>query len=122
MLLTFGLEALRRAPPRRARTRILLGLYAGGQFVASIAMFVAGGYGAARKTPTGELDSRRPPPAWRCMGSPRSSPSSAAPLSSSWRSGRWGVGDGRFRTHNAAMNPETTLSIGPISILSGSIA
>ena len=28
-------------------------LYGGGQFVASIGMFVAGGYGAARKTPTG---------------------------------------------------------------------
>ena len=56
MLLTFGLEALRRAPVSPRATRILLGLYAGGQFVASIAMFVAGGYGAARKTPTGELD------------------------------------------------------------------
>ena len=32
---------------------MLIGLYGGGQFVASIGMFVAGGYGAARKTPTG---------------------------------------------------------------------
>ena len=38
---------------RRARRAILIGLYGGGQFVASIGMFVAGGYGAARKTPTG---------------------------------------------------------------------
>ena len=39
------------APPRA--TRLLIGLYGGGQFVASIAMFVAGGYGALRKTPAG---------------------------------------------------------------------
>ncbi len=53
MLLTFGLRELGKpeAPPRL--TRLLLGLYGGGQFVASIAMFIAGGYGAARKTPTG---------------------------------------------------------------------
>jgi hypothetical protein len=58
MLLTFGLQQLGKpsAPPRL--TRLLLGLYGGGQFVASIAMFVAGGYGALRKTPagTGSLD------------------------------------------------------------------
>jgi cytochrome c oxidase subunit 1 len=53
MLLTFGLKELGkpRAPPRL--TRLLIGLYGGGQFVASIAMFVAGGYGALRKTPAG---------------------------------------------------------------------
>jgi hypothetical protein len=53
MLLTFGLKELGKpsAPPRL--TRLLLGLYGGGQFVASIAMFVAGGYGALRKTPSG---------------------------------------------------------------------
>jgi cytochrome c oxidase subunit I len=34
-------------------SRLLLGLYGGGQFVASIAMFIAGGYGALRKTPAG---------------------------------------------------------------------
>jgi len=53
MLLTYGLKELGKpaAPPRA--TRILLGLYGGGQFVASIAMFVAGGYGALRKTPAG---------------------------------------------------------------------
>jgi hypothetical protein len=53
MLLTFGLKELRRAPASPRATRILLGLYGGGQFVASIAMFVAGGYGALRKTPAG---------------------------------------------------------------------
>ena len=53
MLLTFGLDELGRGPASARATRILIGLYGGGQFVASIAMFVAGGYGAARKTPDG---------------------------------------------------------------------
>ena len=53
MLLTFGLDELGRRPASARATRILIGLYGGGQFVASIAMFVAGGYGAARKTPDG---------------------------------------------------------------------
>ena len=53
MLLTFGLKKLGRTPAPPRATRILLGLYGGGQFVASIAMFVAGGYGALRKTPSG---------------------------------------------------------------------
>jgi heme/copper-type cytochrome/quinol oxidase subunit 1 len=53
MLLTYGLGALGRARPSARATRILIGLYGGGQFVASIGMFVAGGYGAARKTPAG---------------------------------------------------------------------
>ncbi len=53
MLLTFGLKELGRLPAPARATRVLIGLYGGGQFVASIGMFVAGGYGAARKTPTG---------------------------------------------------------------------
>ena len=53
MLLTFGLRELGHAPAPRRATCALLGLYGGGQFVASIAMFVAGGYGALRKTPAG---------------------------------------------------------------------
>jgi cytochrome c oxidase subunit I len=53
MLLTFGLDELGRMPVSARAVRALIALYAGGQFVASIAMFVAGGYGAARKTPTG---------------------------------------------------------------------
>ena len=53
MVLTYGLDALGRARPSAHATRILIGLYGGGQFVASIGMFVAGGYGAARKTPVG---------------------------------------------------------------------
>ncbi len=53
MLLTFGLDALGLPPVSARATRALIALYAGGQFVASIGMFVAGGYGAARKTPDG---------------------------------------------------------------------
>jgi hypothetical protein len=53
MLLTFGLEELGRQPVSALTTCALIALYGGGQFVASIGMFVAGGYGAARKTPTG---------------------------------------------------------------------
>ena len=53
MLLTFGLDELGLAPVSARATRVLIALYGGGQFVASIGMFVAGGYGAARKTPDG---------------------------------------------------------------------
>ncbi len=53
MLLTFGLDALQLPPAPARAVRWLIGLYAGGQFVASIGMFVAGGYGALRKTPSG---------------------------------------------------------------------
>ena len=53
MLLTFGLQQLGKPPAPPRLTRLLLGLYGGGQFVASIAMFIAGGYGALRKTPAG---------------------------------------------------------------------
>ncbi len=53
MLLTFGLDALALPPVPARLVRWLIGLYAGGQFVASIGMFVAGGYGAMRKTPSG---------------------------------------------------------------------
>jgi len=53
MLLTFGLKELGLAPAPPRAIRLVIGLYGGGQFVASIAMFVAGGYGALRKTPAG---------------------------------------------------------------------
>src|SRR5271167_571218 len=53
MLLTFGLKELGKPPAPARATRLLIGLYGGGQFVASIAMFAAGGYGALRKTPAG---------------------------------------------------------------------
>ncbi len=53
MLLTYGLKELGKPSAPARATRVLIGLYGGGQFVASIAMFVAGGYGALRKTPSG---------------------------------------------------------------------
>ena len=53
MLLTFGLDALGLPSVSARVVRWLIGFYAGGQFVASIGMFVAGGYGALRKTPSG---------------------------------------------------------------------
>ena len=53
MLMTFGLDALGLRPVSARAVRWPIGLYAGGQFVASAAMFVAGGYGALRKTPSG---------------------------------------------------------------------
>ena len=53
MLLTYGLKELGKPPAPPRATRLLLGFYGGGQFVASIAMFIAGGYGALRKTPAG---------------------------------------------------------------------
>jgi heme/copper-type cytochrome/quinol oxidase subunit 1 len=53
MLLTFGLKALglNAVSPRAARALFLF--YGGGQMLASLGMFVAGGYGAPRKTPDG---------------------------------------------------------------------
>ena len=91
MLLTFGLKELGKPPAPPRLTRLLLGLYGGGQFVASNAMFVAGGYGALRKTPPGpERSTLLPPPAWRCMGSRRSLRSSAGLPSSSSPFGRCG--------------------------------
>jgi cytochrome c oxidase subunit I len=53
MLLTYGLKELGKPAAPPGMTVLLIGLYGGGQFVASIAMFVAGGYGALRKTPSG---------------------------------------------------------------------
>ena len=53
MLLTFGIKELARVPAPARITWLLLAFYGGGQFVASIAMFIAGGYGALRKTPAG---------------------------------------------------------------------
>src|SRR5271154_2851088 len=53
MLLTYGLKERGKPPAPPRLTRVLIGLYGGGQFVASIAMFVAGGYGALRKPPSG---------------------------------------------------------------------
>lgn len=53
VLLTFGLELLGKPAAPERITRMLLILYGGGQVAASLGMFLAGGYGAPRKTPTG---------------------------------------------------------------------
>ena len=52
VLLTFALDEMKRLPASERTTRIILMLYGGGQIVASIGMFIAGGYGAPRKSPT----------------------------------------------------------------------
>ena len=52
LILTYGLEALGRPAVNPRAANALLWLYGGGQLVASLGMFVAGGYGALRKTPT----------------------------------------------------------------------
>jgi len=53
LLLTWGLERLRRAPVGDRIVRRLVVAYGGGQIAASIGLFLAGGYGAPRKTPAG---------------------------------------------------------------------
>ncbi|MGO9741134.1 MAG: cbb3-type cytochrome c oxidase subunit I [Roseiarcus sp.] len=53
LLLTFGVETLGKPPVSPRAVRALVWLYGGGQMVASLGMFVAGGYGAPRKTPDG---------------------------------------------------------------------
>ena len=58
MLLTYGLKELGKPPAPPRATRILIGLYGGGQFVASIAMFVAGGYGALAQNPVRRRNAR----------------------------------------------------------------
>jgi hypothetical protein len=68
-----GLRSSRRSlsPPRspvsgpatRSTRRTFSSLYGGGQFVASIVMFAAGGYGALRKTRPPDRWTPSPPPA-----------------------------------------------------------
>ena len=53
LLLTFGLETLGLEAVNWRAARTLIVLYGGGQMLASLGMFVAGGYGAPRKTPDG---------------------------------------------------------------------
>ena len=52
LLLTFRLQALGLRAVNSHAARTLIVLYGGGQMLASLGMFVAGGYGAPRKTPT----------------------------------------------------------------------
>lgn len=53
LLLTWGLETLDRKPVSERVARFLILCYGGGQIFASIGLFLAGGYGAPRKTPAG---------------------------------------------------------------------
>lgn len=52
MLLTFALRELGRPSVSDRVVRLLVLLYGGGQLFASLGMFLAGGYGAPRKSPT----------------------------------------------------------------------
>lgn len=53
LLLTWGVERLGRTPVADRVVRRLVLAYGGGQIAASIGLFLAGGYGAPRKTPAG---------------------------------------------------------------------
>ena len=53
LMLTWGLEILERRPLSDRIIRVIVLLYGGGQMFASIGLFLAGGYGAQRKTPAG---------------------------------------------------------------------
>lgn len=50
LLLTWGLEQLDRKPVSERATRLLVAFYGCGQIFASVGLFMAGGYGAQRKT------------------------------------------------------------------------
>ncbi len=53
VLLTFGMRELGRMRTSARVVRLLFLFYGGGQLFASLGMFLAGGYGAPRKVPTG---------------------------------------------------------------------
>ncbi len=53
MFLTFALRELGKSATSDRAVRLLVLLYGGGQLFASFGMFLAGGYGAPRKAPTG---------------------------------------------------------------------
>lgn len=56
LMLTYILPLLDRAPSPATRLRLQIGLYGFGQLLASAGLFMAGGYGAPRKTPSGAVD------------------------------------------------------------------
>ena len=55
MILCYALPLI-AAPARATRQRMQLSLFAFGQLFASIGLFMAGGYGAPRKTPSGAIN------------------------------------------------------------------
>ena len=56
VMLRFVLPALERNIAATIRTRLHVACFGAGQLLASIGLFVAGGYGAPRKTPSGAVD------------------------------------------------------------------
>ena len=56
LVLTWMLAELKRRPVSDRAIRRLVVTYGGGQIAASIGLFLAGGYGAPRKTPAGAAD------------------------------------------------------------------
>ena len=89
VLAEIRLVAAGGAPFPRDRQRLFLLLYGGGQLLASLGMFVAGGYGAQRKTPeAADPWPMLPRRAWPRMALARCWRCSAAPAWSFWRCGR----------------------------------
>jgi heme/copper-type cytochrome/quinol oxidase subunit 1 len=56
MMLTYCLPGLRRAPHKSARLRLQIAMFGLGQLMASVGLYLAGGYGAPRKAPAGSVD------------------------------------------------------------------
>lgn len=56
LLLTYCLPRLARPVPQRTKLRLQIALFGFGQLMASCGLFLAGGYGAPRKTPSGAID------------------------------------------------------------------
>jgi heme/copper-type cytochrome/quinol oxidase subunit 1 len=56
LMLTYCLPLLERAPAARTRLRLQIILFGLGQLMASIGLFLAGGYGAPRKMPSGSVN------------------------------------------------------------------
>jgi cytochrome c oxidase subunit 1 len=56
LMLRYCLPMLSRPPPANARLKLQIALFGFGQLLASIGLFLAGGYGAPRKTPSGAVN------------------------------------------------------------------
>mgnify|MGYP000939478031 CR=1 FL=1 len=56
LVLRYVLPALKRPVAEGTRVRLQLALFGAGQLMASIGLFLAGGYGAPRKTPSGSVN------------------------------------------------------------------
>lgn len=56
LMLTYCLPRMQRPVPPNVRLRLQVAMFGCGQLLASIGLFLAGGYGAPRKTPSGAVD------------------------------------------------------------------